>query len=61
MYADPVRQSNCVRDIPEVAIPNVLKVLAQAVYAEGRMPPQAANPAQAYRDFAAVFEQQRLM
>lgn len=46
--------------IPEAAIPAVLQVLARAAAAEGRMPPQATNPARAYRNLAVVLEQQGL-
>lgn len=46
-----------VRRIPEKAIPGVLQTLARAAAALGRMPPQATNPARAYRDLATVLEQ----
>jgi hypothetical protein len=46
--------------IPETALPKVLQVLARAAAAEGRMPPQASNPAPVYRDLAIVLEQQGL-
>jgi len=49
-----------VRGIPEAAISNVLKVIAEAAYAGGRMPPQAVNPARVYCDLAVVLEQQGL-
>jgi hypothetical protein len=43
--------------IPEAALPSVLQVLARAATAEGRMPPQATNPAPVYRSLAVVLEQ----
>jgi hypothetical protein len=43
--------------IPEAALPSVLRVLARAAAAEGRMPPEATNPAPVYRSLAVVLEQ----
>lgn len=46
--------------IPETALPGVLQTLARAAAAEGRMPPQASNPARVYQSLAIVLEQQGL-
>lgn len=46
-----------VGSIPETALPSVLQVLARAAASEGRMPPQATNPAPIYQSLAVVLAQ----
>jgi hypothetical protein len=46
-----------VAGIPEPAIPDVLRRLAQAAAVEGKLPPLAVNPAPAYQSLATVLEQ----
>lgn len=43
--------------IPEQVLRDVLLRLARAAAAEGKLPPQAVNPAPAYRNLALVLEQ----
>ncbi len=46
-----------VGSIPEAALPAVLRTLARAAAEEGRMPPQATNPAPVYQSLVLVLAQ----